>query len=41
MEQKKEIPISVVAKYTVLRLQQLGASISPLKLQKILYYIFM
>lgn len=39
MEQKKEIPISVVAKYTVLRLQQLGASISPLKLQKILYYI--
>lgn len=28
-----------VARYTVLRLQQMGISISPLKLQKLLYYI--
>lgn len=39
MEPRNDISISDVAKYTVLRLQQLGASISPLKLQKLLYYI--
>ena len=39
MEKMRKASIHDVAKYSVCRLQQLGASISPLKLQKILYYI--
>lgn len=39
MENIKQASLLNVARYTVLRLQQMGVSISPLKLQKILYYI--
>ena len=39
MEPIGQVPLLDVAKYTVLRLQQMGVSISPLKLQKLLYYI--
>lgn len=39
MERTNQASLHNVAKYTVLRLQQLGVSISPLKLQKLLYYI--
>lgn len=31
--------ITLIAKYTILRLLQLGATVTPLKLQKVLYYI--
>ena len=39
MENIKQASLLNVARYTVLRLQQMGVSISPLKLQKLLYYI--
>lgn len=39
MEELRQASLLDVARYTVLRLQQMGLSISPLKLQKLLYYI--
>ena len=39
MERTSQASLHNVARYTVFRLQQLGVSISPLKLQKLLYYI--